>query len=112
MLRRSGAGVIPLPRERAALDRADAAVCAAAVEVAPVSTLPPHVLLGLQHGMTPAAAAEQMAALAAVAPAVAGAAAAQLAVTALRLIADGHDDPARLAGHTLQVVAPAGREWT
>jgi hypothetical protein len=111
VLRPSGSGVVPLPGERSRLARAAAAVRAATEDIAPVSTMPPHVLLGLQHGMTASAAAEQMAALAAVAPAVAESAAAQLAVTALRLIAEGHDDPARLAGHTLQVLAPAGREW-
>lgn len=80
--------------------------------VAPAGALPTLLLLGLEHGMTADAAAEQMAALAAVFPGAAGDTAARLALTALALIADGHPDPGGLAGHTLTVCASAGARWS
>ena len=79
--------------------------------VAPAGPLPTILLLGLEDGMTTAAAAAQLEALARDFPAAAEQVAARVAVTALGMIADGHPDPARLAGHCRQVCAAAGARW-
>jgi hypothetical protein len=80
--------------------------------VAPAGPLPTILLLGLEGGMSTSAAVAQLSALARDFPGAAEQVAARVAVTALDMIAAGHNDPARLARHCRTVCAAAGGRWT
>lgn len=82
--------------------------------VALVSTFPPALAMSLiAEGRDVPGVRAQLAAVAADwSPAAADAAASDYAQAALRLIRDGHDDPARLAANTLTVCEAAGGRWT
>lgn len=85
----------------------------ALAETTNVQAFPPALALNLlADARTVTPLRGQLAAIADLSPALADSTATDYAIAALRLIADGHDEPRRLVRDVLDVVAGAGGRWT